>query len=95
MVERMGYEEIPVGSAPEDSAPIEIQPSVSGASLDSSGWQFNGNYIDDSELSKKFEELKLRTDHMEKGRNKVLALAFGAGALSLGALATVVHVMRK
>lgn len=98
MAESPAYEEIPVGSP---DTPLEISPHGSNMGSRYDGfhgddhYSFNGQYIDESELSKKFEELKLRTDHMEKGRSKVLMLAFGAGALSLGALATVVHVMRK
>lgn len=93
--EDSGYEEIPVGGTDaSDATPLDL--SGDSASFDDfSSLPIDANYFDESELSKKFEELKLRTDHMEKGRNKVLALAFGAGALSLGALATVVHVLRK
>eukprot|EP00439_Symbiodinium_sp_Y106_P028638 s2697_g3.t1 len=47
----------------------------------------HADLVDGSELEKKFEELKLRTQSMEKGRNKVLALAFGAGAATLCAAA--------
>ncbi|CAE7853229.1 HMCN1 [Symbiodinium necroappetens] len=49
----------------------------------------HADLLDGSELEKKFEELKLRTQSMEKGRNKVLALAFGAGAATLCAAAAV------
>jgi len=88
MAESPDYEDIPFGIGSPDT-PLEITPHGSNMLLP------NGQRFDELGLSKKFEELKLRTDHMEKGRSKVLMLAFGAGALSLGALATVVHVMRK
>jgi len=55
----------------------------------------DATWMDDSELEKKFEELKIRTQDMEKGRRKVLGLAFGAGAATLCAAAAVMRVIAR